>query len=80
MTKAQGLWNRLFETSRELGFGAVGAVSAHPDPKRPVLEAWLDAGMHGDMAWMAKDPARRTDPRRHPWLSGRFHPGGDRHP
>ncbi len=63
MTTATGLWNRLFETAQELGFGAMGAVAAHPDPKRPVLERWLDQGMHGDMAWMAKDPARRTDPR-----------------
>ncbi len=63
MTNAQGLWNRLFETASELGFGAMGAVAAHPDPQRPVLERWLDDGMHGDMAWMAKDPTRRTDPR-----------------
>jgi epoxyqueuosine reductase len=63
MTAAQGLWNRLFETARELGFGAMGAVGADPDPRRPVLEHWLAEGLHGDMAWMAKDPARRTDPR-----------------
>ena len=63
MTKAQGLWNSLFESAQELGFGAVGAVSAHPDPRRPTLETWLEQGMHGEMAWMAKDPARRTDPR-----------------
>lgn len=64
MTKAEGLWSRLWETSAKLGFGAVGAVSAEPDPQRPVLSAWLEAGMHADMAWMAKDPLRRTDPRR----------------
>ena len=64
METTQGLWNRILDTSRELGFGAVGAVSAQPDPRRPALERWLDQGMHGDMAWMAKDPERRTDPRR----------------
>ncbi|MNR84011.1 Epoxyqueuosine reductase [compost metagenome] len=63
MTAAQGLWNRLFETAQQLGFGAMGAVGAQADPRRPVLEHWLAEGMHGDMAWMAKDPARRTDPR-----------------
>ncbi len=63
MTATQGLWNRLFETAQGLGFGMAGAVAANVDPRRAVLEGWLDQGMHGDMAWMAKDPERRTDPR-----------------
>jgi epoxyqueuosine reductase len=27
------------------------------------LEAWLGAGRHGEMAWMAREPDRRADPR-----------------
>lgn len=63
MTTAEGLWSRLLQNAQDLGFKAMGAVGADPDPQRPVLERWLADGMHGSMAWMAKDPARRTDPR-----------------
>lgn len=63
MTQAEGMWNRLYTRAHELGFGAVGAVAADPDPQRPVFLRWLAQGMHGDMAWMTKDPIRRTDPR-----------------
>lgn len=64
MTYAEGLWNRLLAEAQGLGFGAVGAVGPEVDPQRPVLERWLADGMHAEMAWMAKDPERRTDPRR----------------
>jgi epoxyqueuosine reductase len=45
----------LRERALELGFHAFGvARAAAPDPEER-LRAWLDAGMHGRMAWMA-DP------------------------
>lgn len=49
--------------AREAGFSRVGVASAHdrPDDVRHLV-AWLDAGMHGPMAWMAKAPERRADP------------------
>ncbi|MDB6070723.1 MAG: Epoxyqueuosine reductase, partial [Verrucomicrobiales bacterium] len=34
-----------------------------PAPHAPEFQAWLDAGHHGSMDWMAKTPHRRKDPR-----------------
>ena len=54
---------RVRARARELGFDAVGfaRAEAHPDGAR--LRAWLEAGRHGTMRWMARDPDRRSDPR-----------------
>ena len=53
--------------ARSLGFAAVGiaAVSAQESDDRLLhrLQEWLRRGFHGTMAWMARDPARRADPR-----------------
>ncbi len=50
-----------------LGFDAVGiaAVSPQAADERLLhrLQAWLRRGFHGTMGWMARDPARRADPR-----------------
>ncbi|MCO4764306.1 MAG: tRNA epoxyqueuosine(34) reductase QueG [Myxococcales bacterium] len=47
----------------DAGFSRVGIATAHPRQEDQArLETWLDAGFHGDMAWMAKNPARRSDP------------------
>ena len=47
----------------QLGFDAVGFAPAHLGPEaRARLAAFLDAGQHGDMAWLAE----RTDERSHP--------------
>lgn len=50
--------------ARALGFDAVGVTD--PDAIAgvlPRLKAFLDAGAHGQMAWLAADPARRADPK-----------------
>jgi epoxyqueuosine reductase len=45
------------------GFSRVGIARSEPlDADRKRLEAWLAAGMHGQMAWLADDVARRCDP------------------
>jgi epoxyqueuosine reductase len=50
--------------ARELGFHKVGIVRAEAlTPERQHLEAWLQCGYHGEMSWMTRDPAKRTDPR-----------------
>ncbi|HYO98972.1 MAG TPA: tRNA epoxyqueuosine(34) reductase QueG [Pyrinomonadaceae bacterium] len=55
---------RIRERALELGFDKVGIVPAAPlDAERARLEEWLRRGYHGEMGWMARDPARRTDPR-----------------
>ncbi len=46
------------------GFHKVGIVPAAPlAAERTHLEEWLRRGYHGTMAWLARDPAQRTDPR-----------------
>ena len=46
--------------AREVGFVAFGVASAAPEKARSDrLRAWLDAGMHGQMGWMAERVAWR---------------------
>lgn len=48
----------------QLGFRQVGFAPADPPVHGDVLTRWLDAGLHGDMAWMAREDSlrRRLDP------------------
>lgn len=59
------LKDALAELAREAGFDAFGVTA--PDAlgaaARDRLAAFLAAGRHGDMAWMADTAARRADPR-----------------
>lgn len=49
--------------ARELGFSALGvATLAVPDEVSAGLRAWLAAGMHGDMDYMARHERLRTHP------------------
>lgn len=55
--------NAIRARASEVGFAAVGFASAERDPARARdLDAFLDRGLHGDMAWMATTRARRADP------------------
>ncbi|HVG33043.1 MAG TPA: tRNA epoxyqueuosine(34) reductase QueG [Pyrinomonadaceae bacterium] len=46
------------------GFQKVGIVRAEAlQPEALRLREWLDRGFHGQMQWMARDPAKRADPR-----------------
>jgi epoxyqueuosine reductase len=47
-----------------LGFEAVGIAAVGEDDAHAHYEAWLAAGMHGDMTWLATDRhrERRADP------------------
>lgn len=53
--------------ARSLGFAAVGIAAVSPEASDDRLlhrlQEWLRKGFHGTMAWMARDPARRADPR-----------------
>jgi epoxyqueuosine reductase len=50
--------------ARAEGFHAVGVARAEPlREERARLEEWLRRGLHGEMRWMERDTARRTDPR-----------------
>jgi epoxyqueuosine reductase len=45
-----------------LGFHRVGVARAEPLAEDlPRLRAWLDAGRHGEMAWLAREPEARGD-------------------
>jgi epoxyqueuosine reductase len=46
------------------GFDKIGIVrAASLASERERLKQWLELGYHGDMRWMAREPAQRTDPR-----------------
>jgi epoxyqueuosine reductase len=48
----------------DLGFNKVGiarAAELKPDGER--LRQWLENGYHGEMAWMEREPQKRSDPR-----------------
>jgi epoxyqueuosine reductase len=53
--------------AQSLGFTAVGIAAVTPDASDGRLfgrlQEWLRRGYHGTMAWMARDPVRRSDPR-----------------
>jgi epoxyqueuosine reductase len=58
------LGSALATEAHALGFDSVGITG--PDAIAGVgerLQAFLDAGAHGQMDWLADDPARRADPR-----------------
>ena len=51
------------QRARAEGFDKVGIVRAETlEPERARLEQWLARGYHGEMSWMARDVAQRTDP------------------
>jgi len=52
---------RVRRAALERGFARAGFASADPLPDR--LTAWLAAGRHASMAWLARAPERRLDPR-----------------
>lgn len=57
------LKDQLLQLSRDLGFADCRIAPALPAAHRELFEAWVAEGRHGDMAWMARNLDRRTDPR-----------------
>ncbi|HEY7907021.1 MAG TPA: tRNA epoxyqueuosine(34) reductase QueG [Wenzhouxiangella sp.] len=45
-----------------LGFDQVGISDIDLSAYEPKLQAWLDAGLHGEMDWMASHGTKRTHP------------------
>ncbi|MCB1208101.1 MAG: tRNA epoxyqueuosine(34) reductase QueG [Verrucomicrobiales bacterium] len=54
---------KIIAEAHRLGFGDCRIAAANPAAHRALLKEWIDAGKHGDMVWMARDPERRSDPR-----------------
>lgn len=48
---------------RRLGFDLLGIAPAVPPPRVEALDEWLSAGHAGEMAYLARNAARRADPR-----------------
>ena len=60
----EGLREALEAEALRQGFSDIGVCSPHAMTERtiPGLKAFVDAGRHGDMAWMAERMAWRSDP------------------
>lgn len=59
------LSQRIKEHALSLGMDHVGIVPGESlNDERLRLEEWLARNYHGNMAWMARDPEMRTDPRK----------------
>lgn len=52
------------ELAHNLGFALVGVAKPEASERETELHAWIAAGKHGDMSWIADTVADRCDPRR----------------
>ena len=58
----QTLAARIKQWGRELGFSAVGITDTRLDDAETAFLNWLDRGLHGEMAYMARHGSKRTRP------------------
>ena len=57
------LTEQVKQHARELGFDAVGVSRVTPDrPEAGRLNEWLARGYHGEMQWMSRTRAKRSNP------------------
>lgn len=55
----------LKQAAAELGIDKIGIAPAEPlKEEYDRFLKWIAAGMNGEMAWLARDPEKRFDPRR----------------
>ncbi|MCC5829939.1 MAG: DUF1730 domain-containing protein [Phycisphaeraceae bacterium] len=62
--ESQALHAWIQEFARELGFFAAGFAPAEPVDQPDRFLLWLEEGRHGEMAYLARSPEVRLDPRR----------------
>jgi epoxyqueuosine reductase len=55
---------RIEASAKALGFDAFGVAPVAVDVRAEYFKKWIADGMHGDMAWLARNPDRRTDARK----------------
>ncbi|MEQ1920970.1 MAG: tRNA epoxyqueuosine(34) reductase QueG [Pyrinomonadaceae bacterium] len=56
--------DRIKLKASEIGFSKAGIVKAEPLLDEGAhLNKWLNQGFHGEMAWMEREPEKRSDPR-----------------
>lgn len=64
MTEPSTLADRIKAEARAAGFDAVGIAPAEVGAREQArLDAFVEAGQYGEMAWMAETHARRRDPK-----------------
>jgi epoxyqueuosine reductase len=56
------LWSELQTAARDLGFSQIGVTGVNLSDAEPGLEAWLAAGFHGSMNYMASHGLKRARP------------------
>lgn len=59
---SQQLGEHLIERAKALGFACAGIASLEPIEHPDTLHAWIDAGMHGEMGYLAQNNDKRTHP------------------
>ncbi len=59
---ARDLDQTIGEHCRALGFALWGVTDARPPARARELMAWIEAGRHGSMSWLARRVEERTDP------------------
>ena len=59
---ASALWSELQTAARKLGFSQIGVTGVNLSEAEPGLEAWLAAGFHGSMNYMASHGLKRARP------------------
>lgn len=57
------LKTQLLAKTRELGFSECRIARAGPASHADLYQQWVAEGKHGDMAWMARNMEKRSDPR-----------------
>lgn len=62
MTDSIQLLSKIRQWATELGFSQIGVAPIDLSTAEPGLQAWLDNGFHGDMAYMAAHGMRRARP------------------
>jgi epoxyqueuosine reductase len=59
----EALKRQVTEAALALGFDLCRIAPAAEAPHASVYRDWIGEGAHGEMAWLARDPGRRSDPR-----------------
>jgi len=55
--------DQIKQKAAEIGFQKVGIVRAEPlGRESSQLDDWLERGFHGNMAWLEREPGKRSDP------------------